>query len=122
MARYRLSEPARADIAAVLKTSQTRFGSDARIRYRALLSAALRHIARDPLGPLTADRGDLAPGLRSLHIGHARNESTEAPVGDPVHAVFYRPAASGIVEIVRVLHERVEPRRHLPTSHHGRER
>jgi len=35
VARYRLSEPAKADIAALLRTSQIRFGSDARTRYRA---------------------------------------------------------------------------------------
>ena len=113
MARYRLSEPAKADIAAVLRTSETMHGTEARIRYRALLTAALRRIAADPAGRSTVERDALAPGLRSLHIRHCRNESREAPVGDPVHVVFYRLSEPGLVEIVRVLHERMAPERHV---------
>ena len=31
----------------------------------------------------------------------------------PVHVLFYRVLKSGLVEIVRVLHERMEPSRHI---------
>ncbi len=113
MPRYRLSEPAKADIAAVLRTSETMHGPEARIRYRALLAAALRRIAADPQGRSTIDRGALAPGLRSLHIRHTRTESREAPVGDPVHVVFYRVREPGLVEIVRILRDRMVPSRHI---------
>ena len=109
MARYRLSEPAKADIASVLRTSETMHGAQARIRYRALLTAALRRIAADPTGLSTVDRSELLEGVRSFHIRHSRTESREAPVGDPVHVIFYRAVAPGRVEIVRVLHERMEP-------------
>lgn len=100
MARHRISDPARDDIAA-------------RIRYRALLTATMRRAAAEPQGPVTIDRADHAPGLRSLHTRHCRHESREAPVGDPVHTVFYRPLAPGLIEIARVLHDRMEPARHL---------
>jgi toxin ParE1/3/4 len=113
VARYRLSETARADIAKVLRTSETLHGAEERIRYRALLTAALRRIAADPQGRLTIDRGGLFEGLRSFHIRHSRNESREAPVGDPVHVIFYRASDPGSVEIVRVLHERMEPTRYF---------
>ncbi len=113
MARYRLSGPAKADISSILRTSETQHGRDARIRYRGLLSAAMRRVAAEPRGPSTLDRGELLPGLRSLHARHSRNESREAPVGEPVHVIFYRAAAPGLVEIVRVLHDRAEPSRHM---------
>jgi toxin ParE1/3/4 len=113
VARYRLSEPAQADIAALLLTSERHHGKDARIRYRALLTAALRKIASEPDGPLTKDRGDLAARIRSFHIRHGRSESHEKPVGQPVHVVFYRAKLPGLVEVIRVLHERMEPERHL---------
>lgn len=113
MTRYRLSEPAQADIAFILRTSEARHGILARIRYRALLAAALRRVAADPGGLSTVDRSDLLEGLRSFHIRHSRSESREAPVRDPVHVIFFRAAAPGLVEIVRVLHERMEPSRHL---------
>lgn len=113
MGRYRLSEPAKADIASVLRTSETLHGVEARMRYRALLTAAMRRIAAEPTGLSTVDRSDLLESIRSFHIRHSRNESQEAPVGDPVHVIFYRAINPGLVEIVRVLHERMEPSRHI---------
>ena len=34
------------------------------------------------------------------------------PVGKPVHVILYRAVEPDLVEIVRVLHERMEPSRH----------
>jgi toxin ParE1/3/4 len=116
MARYRLSEPARADIAAILSRSGERHGKEARSRYRACLTAAMRRIAADPEGRSTIDRTDLVPGVRSFHIRHSRAESREPPVADPVHVIFYRVTEPGIVEIIRVLHDRMEPRRHIDAA------
>jgi toxin ParE1/3/4 len=116
MARYRLSAPAKADIAAILSRSEALHGKEARIRYRGCLAAALRCVAADPEGRSTADRSELVSGVRSFHIRHSRDESREAPVTSPVHVIFYRVAQPGIVEIVRVLHDRMEPRRHIESA------
>jgi|SRR5882724_3317927 len=147
MARYRLSNPAKADIASMLRVSETMHGTEARIRYRALLehdpekwlpvfrerscsnnkierdddskkshhalTSAMRRIAAEPQGLSTVDRGDVFAGIRSFHIRHSGGESAEAPVGDPVHVIFYRAIGPGLIEIVRVLHERMEPSRHI---------
>lgn len=113
MARYRLTKSAKADIGSLLRTSAAVHGRDARIRYEALLLAASRRIASDPEGLSTIARQDLRPGIRSFQIRHSRAESTKAPVGDPVHVIFYRVAGPGLVEIVRLLHERMEPSRYL---------
>jgi toxin ParE1/3/4 len=88
-------------------------GAEARIRYRGLLTAALRRIAADPQGLLTVDRSELFIGLRSLHVRHSRTESREALVSNPVHVVFYRVVKPGFIEVVRVLHDRMEPSRHI---------
>jgi toxin ParE1/3/4 len=68
------------------------------------------------LGRSTVDRSELAAGVRSFHIRHSRNESREAAVGDPVHVIFYRALNAYLIEIVRVLHERMEPGRHMRSS------
>jgi len=107
--RFRISGPARADLSAILSTSLQRWGEDGRARYAALLVAAMQRIARDPHGPMTRDRPELLPGTRSLHLRHAgRGHVVDAPV----HMVFYRPIG-GLIEILRVLHERMEPSRHV---------
>ena len=113
MSRYRLTETAKADIAMVLRTSETIHGVEARIRYRALLTAAMRRIAAHPEGLSTLDRSEVSDGVRSFHIRHGRIESGETPVSNPVHVIFYRAVAPGVVGILRVLHERMEPSLHI---------
>lgn len=113
MARFRLSGPARADLAAILAASAERWGVEGRRRYAAALAAAMRLAAADPQGPTTRDRADLLPGIRSLHLRHGRAGGGDEHVRRPVHILFYRLHEQGFVEIVRVMHERMEPSRHL---------
>jgi toxin ParE1/3/4 len=113
MARYRLSDPAKADIAAILRTSEHLHGKAARTRYRGCLTAAMRRVASDPEGRSTVDCSELDSGVRSFHIRHTRDESPEMRVPTPVHVLFYRVTQLGVVEIIRVLHERMEPTRHV---------
>jgi toxin ParE1/3/4 len=113
VAQYRLSEPAKADIGAILQRSEELYGKEARTRYRACLSAAMRRVAAEPEGLSTIDQAALFPGVRSFHIRHSRNESREAPVENPVHVIFFRTTASGVIEIIPVLHDRMQPERHI---------
>jgi toxin ParE1/3/4 len=110
MARVRLARPAQIDLAHLLATSAERWGAEGKQRYAAVLAAAMRQVAADPEGPLTRKRPDLRSGIRSFHVRHAR---TDAKVRRPVHVLYYRVAENGVIEIVRVLHERMEPSRHL---------
>ncbi|MBW4091744.1 MAG: type II toxin-antitoxin system RelE/ParE family toxin [Proteobacteria bacterium] len=113
MARYRLSRPAEADLAHILATSRALWGADAERRYRAHLAAALRLAAADTRSPGMRDRAELGDAVHSLHLRHARGATGEDPMGRPVHVVFYRVVAPGLIEVIRVLHERMEPGRHL---------
>jgi toxin ParE1/3/4 len=113
MAQYRLTASARRDVGSILRTSEERHGRDARMRYAALLLAAMRRVAETPEGRSTSDSSRVRPGLRSFHIRHSRDESREAPVANPVHVIFYRVVEAGVAEVVRVLHERMEPSRYI---------
>ena len=66
-------------------------------------------VATEPEGPSTRDRSDLSSSLRSLHLRHARKSSREEMVESPVHVVFYKATEADLIEIIRVLHERMEP-------------
>jgi toxin ParE1/3/4 len=109
MASFRISNPAREDLANILATSLQRWGEAGRARYAALLVAAMESISRDPPGLMTRERNELLRGIRSFHLKHVR---THQAVGAPVHVVFYR-AAGSVIEIIRVLHERMEPTSHV---------
>jgi len=73
----------------------------------------MRKVAADPEGPATRERAELMPGIRSFHIRHARGSDPEARVRRPAHVLYYRIIRAGLIEIVRVLHDRMEPNRHL---------
>jgi toxin ParE1/3/4 len=119
MARFRLSALARADLAHILATSAERWGIEGRRRYSAMLSAAMRKVAADPAGRLTRDRAELSPGIRSFHVPYARSEGSESKVKNPVHILYYRVVRPGVIEIAGVLHERMEPSRHLGAGTEG---
>lgn len=113
MARFRLARPAQIDLANILATSAERWGAEGRQRYTALLAAAMRHVAAEPSGPLTRKRPELrSSGIRSFHVRHA-HRSEGAQVRRPVHVLYYRVAEEDLIDIIRVLHERMDPSRHL---------
>ena len=113
MARFRLARPAQIDLANILSMSVERWGAVGRLRNAAVLAAAMRQVAAEPDGPLTKNRPDLRSGIRSFHVRHARRSAQGAKVRRPVHVLYYRVAEEGVIEIIRVLHERMEPSHHL---------
>ncbi len=113
MARFRLSQPAQRDLAQILFTSDERWGREGRKQYARILAAAMRKIALRPKDPTTQERAELAPGIRSLHLQHARAAVRTSKVRRPVHVIYYRVVAPDLIEIVRVLHEGMDPFRHL---------
>ncbi len=114
MARFRLSGPAQVDVARILATSAERWGPEGRRRYAAILASAMRRVAADPEGVLTRSRPELLLGTRSFHLRHVRATRADARIGRPPHILFYRVVSPGLIEIIRVLHERMEPDRHIP--------
>src|SRR3954447_17605730 len=113
MAGFRLARRAEADIAKILATSGERWGSEARRGYEALLAVAMRQVAANSHGATTRARPDLDRSLRSFHIRHARKTGLVGRVESPVHVIYYRAIAPDTIEIIRVLHERMEPRHHM---------
>jgi len=112
--KYRISAEARQDLADILVYSAQQFGPAARQRYQTLLVSSFNLIAAEPHGPVSRARDELHEGLRSLHLAHAqRGIPANQRVAQPRHVVFYRIAAEDIVEIVRLLHEVMEPKEHL---------
>jgi toxin ParE1/3/4 len=122
MARFRLARTAQSDLARIFSTSAGRWGPRAAHRYAALLAAAMREIAADPKGPTSRDRAELTPDIRGFHIRHARDKQASSNVREPAHVLYYRAAGPGSVEIVRVLHERMEPSRHVGTRRRSKRR
>jgi hypothetical protein len=78
-----------------------------------MLAAAMRKVVADPEGPTTRTRAELAPGLHGPHPQYVRAEAAKAKVRRPMHILYYRAITPGLIEIVQVLNERMDPSRHL---------
>lgn len=113
MARFRLSERAKADIASILRASAALHGRDASRRYNGLLAAGFRRIIADPLGHPTVDRSELGDAMRSLHVRFCRTENREGVVKAPVHLILYRIGNTEPIDIVGIVHERMDLSRYL---------
>ena len=113
MARFRLSRPAQMDLANIFATGTRLWGVEGERRYATTLATAMRQIAADPEGRVTRGRGELLPGIRSFHLRYTRVDDPASRVRRPVHVLYYRAVGPDLIEIVRVLHERMEPARQI---------
>lgn len=97
------------DIEECLLWSASNFGIPAARRYRKLLAVAIGEIANDPQLPGSKTWDDLQPGVRLYHLVHSRKR---APVDGlivkrPRHFIAYRVSKGDTLEVLRVLHERM---------------
>jgi toxin ParE1/3/4 len=107
--RFRVARRAQTDLTIILGDSAERWGAEASRRYGVTLMRAMRQVASNPEGRLTRPRPDLRPDLRSFHLRHVRQNARQPAVKRPVHVIYYRVVEPGLVEIARVLHDRMEP-------------
>lgn len=96
MSRYRLSPRAKRDLDGIWAYSESIWGKRQAERYIRLLSGAVEAIATDPRKGRACD--DIRPGYLKYPVGS--------------HVVFYRLTGSE-VEIVRILHGRMDFEQHL---------
>jgi toxin ParE1/3/4 len=106
---FRLSAVARRQIAHILARSERDFGVMMRERYATLLVTAIRDVAADPGRPGSRAEPAVDADLRTYHLGHSRNHVPVAAgrVRKPRHALVFRMAADGVVNILGIVHDRM---------------
>ena len=113
--RYRLSRRAVADFESILRESERSFGTAQRRRYESLIAQAAVLIAQDPQRGGSKARDDIRPGLRSFRVERASGRR-----GAASHVLFYLVGTfdDGVpgITIVRILHDRMDPERHIAGS------
>jgi toxin ParE1/3/4 len=110
--RHRLTRRADEDIAHLLQETFREFGPHQVRIYAALIDRAMALVAEDPERPSSKDRSDLADGVRSFHVALASGRTRGAS-----HVLYFTVVEhedrSREVLILRVLHDRMEPRPRL---------
>ncbi|MGK9168080.1 type II toxin-antitoxin system RelE/ParE family toxin [Inquilinus limosus] len=114
MRRYRLSATAERELGEILARTELQFGATARLRYQALIVAALGDIAADPDCRGTRPRPEIGDGVRIYHLRHSRERtrSKHGVVRAPRHFLLYKVKADLIV-VGRILHEAMDLDRHV---------
>src|SRR6266567_8887860 len=107
--RVRLGAFAELDFANILKWTTENFGGQQSRIYRDTLVRAIGELANGPDVAGSKARDEIMPGLRTLHVArHGRPGS---------HFLMYRVAPKTTIEIVRILHDRMDLQRtSLPSS------
>ena len=96
MARFTLSRAAKRDLVEIGRYTLAQWGLAQARRYLTQLDERMDVIASEPSLGRTCD--DIRAGYRCVHEGR--------------HVLFYRLGDEG-VEVIRILHERILPKRHV---------
>lgn len=96
MTRWTLAPRARADLDEIWDYTVGLWGNDQAERYLRLIQSAIELIAADPEKGRCCD--DVREGYRRFRVGS--------------HILFYR-MADDVVDVVRILHQRMDVERHL---------
>jgi toxin ParE1/3/4 len=107
--RYRLSTTAERELGEIFAHTELQFGETARLRYQALIVAALTDIAVDPDRRGVRPRPEVGEGVRIYHLRHSRERahSKHGVVRAPRHFLLYRVEADLIV-VGRILHDAMD--------------
>jgi toxin ParE1/3/4 len=97
VSRYLLSPAARADLDDIFDCTAQQWGLDQAETYVRGLQHAIERAAADPRIGRPCEQ--IRPGYRSLAAGS--------------HTLYYRLTADGDVDIVRILHQRMDVDRHM---------
>jgi len=106
--RVHLGAAAEVDFANILKWTAENFGARQSRVYRDTLVQAMGDLADGPDAAGAKARDDIIAGLRTLHIARRGRRGS--------HFLMYRAAPNNTIEIVRILHDRMELQRHIPSA------
>ncbi|MEP9383325.1 type II toxin-antitoxin system RelE/ParE family toxin [Nocardioides sp. KR10-350] len=112
MSGFRVSRAAADDIGEILEWSEEHFGAAARVRYDALIRAALRHASSDRTDGRFKSRPEIGDGVKSWHLANSATQSRGERVKTPRHLLFCRDE-DDLLAVGRVLHERMDPTLHV---------
>ena len=96
MPAYRLTRKALDDLRSIARYTQKNWGREQRNKYLSKPDESIRMLAHEPHLGRACDK--IRQGYRKHHVGR--------------HLIFYRHT-SALIEIIRILHERMDVESHL---------
>ena len=106
--RVRLGAAAEVDFANILKWTTENFGARQCRVYRDTLVQAIGELAGGFNVAGSKARDEIMAGLRTLHVARRGRRGS--------HFLMYRATPNNTIEIVRILHDRMDLQRHVPSA------
>jgi len=106
--RVRLGAEAEKDFVRILKYTADAFGERQAAIYQTTLIDALTALHSGPDVPASASRGEILPGLQSLHVARQGRRGR--------HFIMRRALGGEVIEVVRILHDAMDLACHIPTE------
>lgn len=104
----RLSDQAESDLIEIIDWTSRTFGPRQADEYTETVTSAIEKLysGPEPLG--SKIRNDIRPGIRVLHVAHRGRTGR--------HFLVYRVSKDKGIDILRMLHERMDLMRHIPDT------
>lgn len=101
----RLTHQAELDVEAILAWTEDRFGTQQAEVYAEVLAVAVEALLAGPDAVGARKRDDILPGVRVLHVARHGKRGR--------HFLIFRASEDGQIDVLRVLHNSMDPARHL---------
>lgn len=111
--RLRLSDEANDDVDGIWHYTVTMYGFEQASNYIVLLRQAFLDIEENPERPSSRRHPELGPRVRSYRIELSKDRSGTG-IKTARHIVFYTLQHEDLVLVVRILHDQMDPLKHLP--------
>src|SRR5262249_43205766 len=106
--RVRLGATAELDFANILKWTVENFGARQAHIYRDTLIQAIGELSDGPEFVGSKARDHIMPGLRTVHVARRGRRGS--------HLLLYRAIQGRVIEVIRILHDKMDIQRHVPLS------
>ena len=104
----RLSSAAEADLDDIVFWTTDRFGETQARAYENILRKAILSLREGPSRAGSRSRPDIGPRLNTLHTARLSNRAR--------HFIFFEQVGDDRIEVVRILHDGMDFRRHLASD------
>jgi toxin ParE1/3/4 len=106
--RVGLSNTADSDFRSIVLWTENQFGVEQARLYAEAIRATFASLSEGPSTAGARSHPEIGQGIRSLHVARIRRRAR--------HLAFFRVVGDRQIEIVRILHDGMDFRRHMPSN------